>query len=52
LPRRATAASPELRNKACRAVFVYREHKYGYSPDTGDRDIAEGLSGGIENALM
>jgi integrase len=45
-------ASLELRNHTYRAVFMFRGHKYGYSLDTGDRNTAEALRGGIEKTLM
>ena len=45
-------AALELRNKNFRVVFIYEGHKYAYSLDTGDRDIAEALRGGVEKTLM
>lgn len=45
-------ASLELRNKTYRVVFMFRGRKYGYSLDTGDRETAEGLLGGVEKTLM
>ena len=45
-------ASLELRNHTYRVVFRYAGRKYGYSLDTGDRQTAEGLRGGVERTLM
>lgn len=45
-------ASLELRNKTYRVVFLYAGKKYAFSLDTGERDIAEALCGGIEKTLM
>lgn len=45
-------ASLELRNHTYRVVFMFRGHKYGYSLDTGNRDTAEALRGGVEKTLM
>lgn len=44
-------ASLELRNQTYRVVFMFRGRKYGYSLDTGDRDTAEALRGGVEKTL-
>jgi integrase len=48
----ATVASLERRNKTYRVVFMYRGRKHGYSLDTGDREMAEALRGGVEKTLM
>jgi integrase len=45
-------ASLELRNQTYRVVFMHAGKKYGYSLDTGDRDVADGLRGGVEKTLM
>jgi len=45
-------ASLELRNQTYRVVFMYRGKKFGYSLDTGDRQTAEALRGGVEKTLM
>ena len=45
-------ASLELRDHIYRAVFRFRGRKYGYSLNTGDRQTAEGLLGGLERTLM
>jgi integrase len=45
-------AALELRNKTFRVVFTYAGKKYGYSLDTGDREMAEALRGGVEKTLM
>ncbi len=45
-------ASLELRNKTYRITFMYGGRKYGYSLDTGDRQTAEALRGGVEKTLM
>jgi integrase len=45
-------ASLELRNQTYRVVFLFRGRKYGYSLDTGDRDTAEALRGGVEKTIM
>jgi hypothetical protein len=45
-------ASLELRNQTYRVVFMYRGNKLGYSLDTGDRQTAEALRGGVEKTLM
>ena len=45
-------ASLELRNQTYRVVFMYRGKKFGYSLDTGDRQTAEALLGGVEKTLM
>jgi len=45
-------ASLELRNKTYRVVFMFRGRKYGYSLDTDNPSVAEGLRGGVEKTLM
>jgi hypothetical protein len=45
-------AALELRNQTCRVVFMYAGKRYGYSLDTGDRQTAEALRGGVEKTLM
>jgi hypothetical protein len=45
-------ASLELRNQTFLIVFMFRGRKDGYSLDTGDRDTAEGLRGGVAKTLM
>jgi integrase len=45
-------AALELRHKTYRVVFMYAGQKYGYSLDTGDREMAEALRGGVEKTLM
>jgi integrase len=45
-------AALELRNKTYRVVFMYAGKKYAYSLDTGDREMAEALRGGVEKTLM
>jgi integrase len=45
-------ASLERRNQTYRVVFMYAGRKYSYSLDTGDRDMAEALRGGVEKTLM
>jgi len=45
-------ASLELRNQTFRVVFMYAGRKYAYSLDTGDRQTAEALRGGVEKTLM
>jgi hypothetical protein len=50
--READRASLELRNKTFRVVFMYAGKKYSYSLDTGSRDDAEALVGGVEKTLM
>lgn len=45
-------AALELRNKKYRVVFMYAGHKYAYSLDTNDREIAEALRGGVEKTMM
>lgn len=45
-------ASLELRNQTYRIVFMHAGKKYGYSLDTGDKQTAEGLRGGVEKTLM
>ena len=45
-------ASLELRNSTYRVVFRLRGRKYGYSLDTGDRQTAEALAGGVKKTLM
>lgn len=45
-------ASLELRNKTYRVIFMYGGRKYGYSLDTGDRQTADALIGGVEKTLM
>src|SRR5262245_44554764 len=50
--RRQPMAALELRNKTYRVVFMYAGKKYAYSLDTGDRDMAEALRGGVEKTLM
>jgi hypothetical protein len=45
-------ASLELRNQAYRVVFMFRGRKFGFSLETGDRQTAEALTGGVEKTLM
>jgi integrase len=45
-------ASLELRNKTYRVVFMHAGKKHGFSLDTGDRQTAEALRGGVEKTLM
>ena len=45
-------ASLELRKQTYRVVFMHGGRKYGYSLDTGDRQTAEALRGGVEKTLM
>jgi len=45
-------ASLELRNQTYRVVFVYGGRKFGYSLDTGDKQTADALRGGVEKTLM
>lgn len=45
-------ASFELRNKTYRCVFMLGGRKYAFSLDTGDRQRAEALRGGVEKTLM
>ena len=45
-------AALELRHKTYRVVFTYAGKKYSYSLNTGDRDVAEALRGGVEKTLM
>ena len=45
-------AALERRNQTYRVVFMYAGKKYAYSLDTGERDMAEALRGGVEKTLM
>lgn len=45
-------AALELRNKTYRVAFMCGSRKYAYSLDTGDRQTAEALRGGVEKTLM
>ena len=45
-------ASLELRNETCRVVFMHGGRKHGYSLETGDKQTAETLRGGVEKTLM
>ena len=45
-------ASLELRNKTYRVVFMHAGRKHGFSLDTGDKQTAEALRGGVEKTLM
>src|SRR5438105_1587172 len=45
-------ASLELRKSTYRVVFMYAGKKFGYSLDTGDRQTADALRGGVEKTLM
>jgi integrase len=52
LRKEATVAALELRKNTYRVVFMHAGKKFGYSLDTGDRDMAEALRGGVEKTLM
>jgi integrase len=45
-------ASLELRSKTFRVVFMYAGRKYNYTLETGDRDTAQALCGGVEKTMM
>jgi integrase len=45
-------ASLELRNQTYRVVFMYGGRKMGFSLDTGDKQTADALRGGVEKTLM
>ncbi len=45
-------ASLELRNCTYRVVFMYAGRKHGFSLDTGDKQTADALHGGVEKTLM
>lgn len=45
-------ASLELRNSTYRVVFMYGGRKHGFSLDTGDKQTADALCGGVEKTLM
>lgn len=45
-------ASLELRNQTYRVVFMHAGKKHGFSLDTGNRQTAEALRGGVEKTLM
>jgi hypothetical protein len=51
-PKEAIVASLELRNETYRVVFMHGGRKYSYSLDTGHRETAEALRGGVEMTLM
>lgn len=45
-------ASLERRNSTYRVVFMHAGRKHGFSLDTGDKQTAEALCGGVEKTLM
>jgi hypothetical protein len=45
-------AALELRNKTYRVISRYGGRRYGFLLDTGDKQTAEALRGGVEKTLM